>query len=105
MWFNLDSLSHEPKPIKFRSIFNRQGFGWIIVWNNIESISNEQSFESYSKIAQHFNADSTNKNSDTVIMNQSSKRNHVIFDESFSVVERSELSQSNRFEILSFIEQ
>jgi hypothetical protein len=116
-WFNLDSLSHEPKPIQFRSIFNRQGFGWIIVWNNIKSISNEQSFESHSEIVQHFNMDSTNKNSDNVIMNQSSKlpskrsskRNRMeendIFDESFSVLERNELSQSNRFQILSFIEQ
>jgi hypothetical protein len=103
-WFNLDSLSHEPKPIQFRSIFNRQGFGWIIVWNNIES---------YSEITQHFNLDSKNKNSDTVVMNQSSKlpskrsskRNRAIFDEPFSVLERNELNQSNRFEILSFIEQ
>jgi hypothetical protein len=148
MWFNLDSWSNGPKPIEFRSIFGRQKFGWIIVWNNIKSISNKQSFKSSSKVAPHLNADSINKDSATVIVNQpsksplevtqhlnavstnedsatvivnqpskspskrlskrSSKHNRMeedaVFDESFSIFERNESSQSNRFEILSSTE-
>ena len=116
-WFNLDSLSNEPKPVHFRSIFARQGFRWIIVWNNINSISDEQSFESHSKVAQHSNIDSTKKDSDTEIAihpskfpsKRSAKRNSmkedIVFDESFSIFERNESSRSNRFEMLSSTEQ
>ena len=116
-WFNLDSLSNQPKPVHFRSIFARQGFGWIIVWNNINSISDEQSFKSHSKVAQHSNVDSTKKDSDTDIVihpsklpsKRSAKRNSmkedIVFDESFSIFERNESSRSNRFEILSSTEQ
>ncbi len=43
-WFMLDSESSEPEPIPFRSIFSRRGYGWIIVWNKNESISDDQSF-------------------------------------------------------------
>jgi hypothetical protein len=97
------------------------------------------------KVAQHLNADSTNKDSATVIVNQpskptlkvtqqlnaasttedsatdivnqpskspskrSSKRNRMVedavIDESFPIFERNESSRSNRFDLLSSIEQ
>lgn len=97
MWFNLDSLSNKPKPVPFQSIFCRRqkDFGWIIVWDNTVP---------------------TKKDSKTVILNQPvkstpkrvSKRDCTtedpVLDESFEIFERNESNPSNRFEILSFID-
>ncbi|CAF1113385.1 unnamed protein product [Adineta ricciae] len=33
-WYVLDSVANRPEAIEFEDIFNGQGFGWIIVWEN-----------------------------------------------------------------------
>jgi hypothetical protein len=48
-WYTLDSLSNGPRAIEFRNVFSREEFGWIIVWNNTRSISNDQSEKLSSK--------------------------------------------------------
>ena len=116
IWYNLDSLSDGPKPIHFRSIFSRQGFGWIVVWNNTRLVSNERSFQSCSKAVEHLDTHVRNQELDTVIVSQTSKlrsrrssKRHrmeedVVFDNSFSVIETNQSRPSNRFKVLSTTE-
>ena len=106
-WFNVDSLSDGPQPIQFRSIFARQGFGWIILWNKIKSVTHEESSELSSKAEQHLNIDKVNQLSNSSLDCRSKDdyfEQHITFDEPLLFDERTDSNHSNRFEILSSIE-
>jgi hypothetical protein len=45
IWYDLDSLSNGPKQIEFENIFNRKGYGWIILWNNNQSFQSNTANE------------------------------------------------------------
>lgn len=42
-WYVLDSVSNGPKLIEFERIFDQQGFGWIVLWENGRASMVEQS--------------------------------------------------------------